>query len=166
MRSWSTFNHKNSWNDLQNKPSILTDNQVNWNEILNKPTGQVKAIVNFGNGLDSINFLASSVGGDSGQISGYSFYTTFSNYPDTIVRRSADIWSGFDYIWGSEYLAFGVGKWGGNDLANVTDEKMRLSFDGTLHASNFRAISIPNTSSGLTTGNFYRDLNGFVKVVI
>jgi hypothetical protein len=37
-RSWSTFKPKNSWNSLQNKPAILSDNQISWNEIINKPT--------------------------------------------------------------------------------------------------------------------------------
>jgi hypothetical protein len=34
MRSWSTFNHKNSWNDLQNKPEriefLATNIPGNW----------------------------------------------------------------------------------------------------------------------------------------
>lgn len=37
MRSWTTFNRKNSWNNLQNKPAILSDNQISWNEIQNLP---------------------------------------------------------------------------------------------------------------------------------
>jgi hypothetical protein len=37
MRSWSTFSKKNSWNNLQNKPAILLDNQISWDEIQNKP---------------------------------------------------------------------------------------------------------------------------------
>jgi hypothetical protein len=34
MRSWSTFKQPNSWNSLQNKPAILSDNQISWDEIV------------------------------------------------------------------------------------------------------------------------------------
>jgi len=40
MRSWTTFRQTqspNSWDNLQNKPAILSDNQISWNEIQNKP---------------------------------------------------------------------------------------------------------------------------------
>lgn len=37
-RSWTTFVKKNSWNSLQNKPAILSDNQISFSEIINKPT--------------------------------------------------------------------------------------------------------------------------------
>jgi hypothetical protein len=45
MRSWTTFktansNSNNSWDNLQNKPAILSDNQINWNEIEDKPIKQ------------------------------------------------------------------------------------------------------------------------------
>jgi hypothetical protein len=168
MRSWSTFKQPNNWNSLQNKPTILADNLISWGEIQGKPTGKVQAVVSFGDGLESINFMADSGSGTNGSKAGISFFSTFSNYPnDRFKRRSADIWSGFDSIWGSEFLAFGVGKSGiPNDLMRVTDEKMRLSWDGTLTASRIKLTSIPTDIIGLTTGTFYRDINGFVKVVI
>lgn len=37
MRSWSTFKVRAKWGDIQNKPSVLVDNQIDWNEIQNKP---------------------------------------------------------------------------------------------------------------------------------
>jgi len=40
MRSWTTFRQTqspNSWDNLQNKPAILSDNQISWNEVQNKP---------------------------------------------------------------------------------------------------------------------------------
>lgn len=37
-RSWTTFVKKNSWNSLQNKPAILSDDQISFSEIINKPT--------------------------------------------------------------------------------------------------------------------------------
>ena len=40
MRSWTTFRQTqspNSWDNLQNKPAILSDNQISWDEIQNKP---------------------------------------------------------------------------------------------------------------------------------
>ncbi len=40
MRSWSTYKPvgQNSWINLQDKPAILSDNQINWGEIQGKPT--------------------------------------------------------------------------------------------------------------------------------
>ncbi|MGL4499585.1 MAG: hypothetical protein ACRC78_10305 [Planktothrix sp.] len=50
MRSWSTFQKQNSWNNLQNKPAIFADNQIHWSEIQGIP--------------ERINFLATNIPGN------------------------------------------------------------------------------------------------------
>ncbi|MGL4497552.1 MAG: hypothetical protein ACRC78_11635 [Planktothrix sp.] len=50
MRSWNTFQKQNSWNNLQNKPAILADNQIHWSEIQGIP--------------ERINFLATNIPGN------------------------------------------------------------------------------------------------------
>ena len=80
-------------------------------------------------------FSANSNGLGQGELAGYSFRTTFTNTPaDNGIRRSADIWSGFNGgAWGKEFLAFGVGNNGApNDAVNMTSEKMRIDSAGNL----------------------------------
>jgi len=73
------------------------------------------------------------VGGSSSNVSTLQLFSTFGNYPaDTGARYSARITSGFQDsstgIWGSEYLAFGVGNNGSaNDAQNDPLEKVRIT---------------------------------------
>ena len=95
------------------------------------PTAKLTSVANFSNG-SSVNFNAVPLATAQGQISGYSFRSTFIGTADNGARRSADITSGFATgAWGTEYLAFGVGNNGAaNDTALVTSEKMRITNAG------------------------------------
>jgi hypothetical protein len=60
------------------------------------------------------------------------FWSTFDNYPgDTTARRVARIQAGFEGgVWGTEFLAIGVG--GAGDAANPPAEWMRITASGNV----------------------------------
>lgn len=92
-----------------------------------------KAVIEGGVAGTQGSTLALKTGnGTSSQVADLAFYSTFYNYPaDTTQRRSADITSGFSTgIWGTEYLAFGVG--GAGDPTNLTTERMRITASGNV----------------------------------
>ena len=95
------------------------------------PPSKVTSMETFGDGF-SASFLAKAPSGGQGRRGGYSFSSTFENTGDNVSRRSADIYSGFNGgAWGSEYLAFGVGKGGAsNDAGAATTEHMRIDGAG------------------------------------
>jgi hypothetical protein len=77
--------------------------------------------------------------GSSSRVADITFFSTFYNFPsDTGQRRTADITAGFSSgVWGTEYMAFGVGRGGAdNDGQNVTLEKMRISSAGYVGINN------------------------------
>jgi hypothetical protein len=88
------------------------------------------------------------IGGSSSNVSTLQLFSTFGNYPsDTDPRYSARITSGFQDsstgIWGSEYLAFGVGNNGSaNDAQNDPLEKVRITSTGR--------VGIGKTNPGYT----------------
>lgn len=120
MRSWSTFK-TNSWDSVQNKPAILSDNQISWNELQNKPA--------------NLTFLAENQPGNWQPWIMSSYYGNYLEWmplttapnPWTMVQR------------------------GGN---------------GNITATSFRASAMASVPDGLSAGSFYRDSNGFVKVVM
>ena len=121
--------------------------------------GTVTCYSDFGSGALSRNYTARPPGGTNGQTSGYTFYSTFTNFPsDVNPRRSADIWSGYSNgIWGNEYLAFGVG--GSSDAQPITTERMRLTATGNLSVTGqyIEEYAATGTSGAVTidldTGN-------------
>ena len=76
----------------------------------------------------------STPGVRQGETNSLSLYSTFNGTGDNTPRRTADILAGFDkFIWGSEYLALGVGVNGAyNDGGNVTSEKLRIQANGNV----------------------------------
>jgi hypothetical protein len=96
--------------------------------------GRVTSTVNFGNGPTASNFTAQALGTAQGQLAGYSFRPTFQGTSDNGPRRAADISSGFNgSTWGTEFLAFGVGRGGAaNDAADATIERLRITGAGNV----------------------------------
>jgi hypothetical protein len=119
--------------------------------------GLLTSTGNFGNGT-SVNFVATPLQTAQGQISGYSFRSTFQGTADNGARRSADIWSGYNAgNWGTEYLSFGVGIGGQNDGATQTTERMRITGAGNVGIGNTAPASkltvagvIQSTTGGVT----------------
>ena len=72
-----------------------------------------------------------------GEVSALTFYSTFATGADVGPRRSADITSGYSTgTWGNEYLSFNVGTGGGNDNANTTFERVRITGSGNVGIGN------------------------------
>ena len=91
-----------------------------------------------------------------GRTGNFSFYGTHGVGNIYTPYRSADIWSGFDNgIWGTEYIAWGVGvgESGANDAGARTTERMRLTRNGLVCTGD---ISI-TSDERLKTG--WRDLD-------
>lgn len=122
------------------------------------PSAKVSSVINFGNGT-SANFNAIALGTAQGQIAGYSFRSTFVGTGDSGPRRSADIWSGYTANWGSEYLAFGVGIGGQNDVATQTTERMRINGAGLVTIPN-----ILNLSDSITNDRTELRFNGGLSI--
>ena len=122
------------------------------------PYGKVTSYTNFGNN-HATNYAARALGTAAGQLAGYTFHSTFQNIPgDTGPRRSADIWSGYNgSAWGTEFLAFGVGKGGAaNDVGDMTNERMRIDGAGNLlvgmtSSNGYQKVSWSGSNSGDTS---------------
>jgi len=100
----------------------------------NSPVGPLSLDVN-GKG----RFIGNAENGNGGyalsvwatgasQNTGISFYPTFDNFPsDTGPRRAVDLIAGFDGgTWETQYFAIHVGGSGGNDVQNITTERLRI----------------------------------------
>ena len=121
------------------------------------PQGKIDSLVNFGT-LPNVNFVATSESSAQGLVAGYSFRSTFQNTADNGVRRSADIWSGFNGgAWATEYLAFGVGiGTGGNDGGIRTTERMRIDGSGNVGIGTISPNSRLNVAySSTSTSGYY-----------
>ncbi|HBK22863.1 MAG TPA: hypothetical protein DDZ60_10285 [Planktothrix sp. UBA10369] len=129
MRSWTTFRQTqspNSWDNLQNKPAILSDNQISWNEITNIP-------------INISNFLSRATTPKG----------KFNDYLLGVYQSSTEI----TYKWQSL-----------NSNVSAYSVALRDS-SGNLKANNFVAQTMPISPTGLSVGTFYKDSNGFVKIV-
>jgi hypothetical protein len=67
-----------------------------------------------------------------GRVSQQTNWATFIGTADLGARRCTDIKSGFTGTWGTEYLAFHVGRGGQNDAALETLERMRIRGNGNV----------------------------------
>jgi hypothetical protein len=89
-------------------------------------------------GTPNITASFQPLGGSVSNVSTLRMYSTFGNFPtDTGPRYSARITSGFQDlstgIWGSEYLAFGVGNNGSANDAQIDPlEKIRITCNGNV----------------------------------
>jgi hypothetical protein len=115
--------------------------------------GKLSSIQNFGNGATATSFTACALGTAQGQLAGYSFRPTFVGGTDNGPRRAADIWSGFSTAaWGTEFLAFGVGRGGaGNDASNATIERMRIDGAGNVLVTGGGGLGYGVGSGGAVT---------------
>jgi hypothetical protein len=126
----------------------------------NSPVGPLSLDVN-GKG----RFIGNAENGNGGyalsvwatgasQNTGISFYPTFDNFPsDTGPRRAVDLIAGFDGgTWETQYFAIHVGGSGGNDVQNITTERLRIINTGE--------VGIGRTP---TTG-YSLDINGKARV--
>jgi len=91
-----------------------------------------KAVIEGGSAETLGSSLALKTGsGTTSKSADLAFYSTFYNNADTGQRRTADITAGFSTgVWGTEYLAFGVGSSG--DSAYVASEKLRINSNGKI----------------------------------
>lgn len=89
---------------------------------------QIRAETDFGDGgLSQVKLMPPA--GANGSRGGAAFHATFGSSADTVPRRAADIWAGYDGgVWGTEFLSIGVG--GATDSANVTTERVRVTASG------------------------------------
>jgi hypothetical protein len=115
--------------------------------------GKLSSIQNFGNGATATSFTASALGTAQGQLAGYSFRPTFVGGVDNGPRRAADIWSGFSTLaWGTEFLAFGVGRNGAaNDASDATIERMRIDGAGNVLVTGGGGLGYGAGSGGAVT---------------
>jgi len=121
-----------------------------------------QAVIEGGVAGQSTSSLALKTGsGASSKVSDLSFYGTFvSPTSDTGQRRMSDITSGFSTgSWGTEYIAFHIGKSvsSGNDNQDLTDERVRMNKYGIRVAgvSNNPVNPDWDIASAITTsGNF------------
>lgn len=149
-----------SWGNLQNKPAILSDNQISWDEVFNNP-------------LRSLN------GGLINLSLGSAFNSAF--LPSAIeIPTHPDYDGGYPYHTGVALACGGMSAWGDAKLkiyvSNSWGQYMEtpclnvgnyvLESSGTIKGVNFQATNLTTAPDGLSTGTFYRDANGFVKVVM
>ena len=93
------------------------------------------AIQGGGIGDSNSNLALLTDGAAQGELAGLSLYGTFENtVGDNAPRRTADIAAGFEGgNWGTEYLAFHVGRGGSaNDGRLLTTERVRIDGSGNL----------------------------------
>jgi hypothetical protein len=130
---------------------------------VNPGIGGVVSVGTYTTGGFSSNFTAVPPGTTSSQVTGYSFWGTFFNYPlDIGIRRVADITAGFGPTnggtWGAEYLAISVGNNGGaNDGGFKTSEKVRINSAGSVLIGTTATISgalLTVNGAGYVAGNF------------
>lgn len=125
--------------------------------------GRTTSYENFGNSYVT-NFTARAWGNGQGQLTGYTFMPTFQGTLDNGPRRAADIWSGFNAgAWGTEYLAFGVGRDGAaNDTGNVTIERMRITNTGANIIGTLNVSGNTTITTARLTGNLVFPSNNSV----
>ena len=116
-----------------------------------------KAVIEGGSAGTHSSSLKLSTGGSANSLaSDLAFYGTFvTPTADKTPRRTADITSGFSTAnWGSEYLAFGVGRGGAtNDAANLTTECMRIDGYGRVTINTIPSFHARTNYSSPTSVN-------------
>lgn len=142
-RSWTTFIKKNSWNSLQNKPTILSDDQISFSEIINKPTTLsgygITDAQPLGNELTALQALVDTTGFLRKTGNGSYEIDTKSYLPSTGGTVSGDLNIG--------------GAFFANKLIGAWNQGIYLGSSDTLNYSP-SAIEIPtNTAYGGVYGN-------------
>lgn len=154
-----------TWDNLNNKPAILSDNQIAWSEVQNKPNIFPPAIqlesgkINVSLGNNQNTLLSPS----AIEIPSDNTYGGFYDLHSGVRLTCGDHWG-----WTSQkfkvYIASNWDEY--NSPPCLIASNSTLEIPGIFRGENVQAVAIPNNPSGLSTGTFYRDSNGFVKVVI
>lgn len=152
MRSWTTFKRPLKWGGIIDKPSILADNQIDWEEVQNKPTvfppdlETYNGATSFGQAIGSLVTGTASGRLERGWLNGH--YTIF-------LDNNGDSDS-FAVVSRQNYSA---------NSPNPDFLALRLFSHGYLQIGRGIIANLPTSSIGLPANYFYRDSNGFVKIV-
>lgn len=134
------------WDSLQNKPAILSDNQISWSEIQNKPSTFPPASPAIFTGSASAPITLSAL-------------NPGIRFTETDATTNNKDWF---LVVASELFQIQAR----DENFNHINSPLVIDRFGELRVSKIRANTLPTNFSGLASGSFYRDSNGFVKVVI
>lgn len=146
MRTWNTLlMAPPQWGKIQGIPSDFADGRIDWNEVANKPE-------------------------------------TFTPHPDPLIKEATFAAIEFDGSAGVNYLDFHVrgseerADYDGRIICFFHDNTIPSSTESGLASIQFHALnlgftgniylnSLPSTPVGLSTGQVWRDSNGFLRIV-
>lgn len=155
-----------TWNNLANKPAVLSDNQISWDELINKPSSFAPS--------DHVHStsLAGALSAET-----YGAGTTFGAAVVALVPGSAggrlerSTQNGHYVIFldsndsGDSFAI--VSRLGSVGTAGNPPDFLALQVtrDGVVICKNRIISPLPVFSNNLQVGSFYRDTNNFVKIV-
>lgn len=157
------------WGRIPAKPAILTDNQISWDEIQGDLL--LNSIAIGGNPAQQTHISSGRMG------FGSEFNLNFS--PTAIEIPTNNIYGGYHDnhtgarlcvgdMWGWGSAAFKIyisSNWGEyNTIPCLSAGNQMLEIPGYFKGTGIE-INLPTSLNGLPSGRFYRDSNGFVKVV-
>lgn len=155
MQQWNTFqSEETTWNNLQNKPTILSDNQVTWLEIQNKPATYPPTPKTYNAATDALgaaiaNLISGSAFGrfDQSTVNGHFVFYIDSNDRDD---------------------CFGiVAKTAVTSVSNLLPDILIAKFARDYILLNRSEIRMPNIPVSIpnNSGQLWRDSNGFLRIV-
>lgn len=177
-RTWSTFNTPPQWGKIQGIPSDFSDGKIDWAEVQNKPSTFAPASHNH-DVLASTTFVQSGAGnqvtGGTSQadntaksftVSGLNYSNSAPKYSmisgqSTNTENTVQIGGGWSVLASAQRIEFWVT---GTYNALIGTRVGYITNDGLI-INKILATNLPSSSNGLPAGSFWRDSNGFLKVV-
>ena len=178
-RTWSTLpTTPPQWGKMTGIPADFSDGKIDWNEVANKP-GSFTPTSHNHDILASTTFVQNGAGnqitgattqsdntGKAFTITGLNYSNTAPKYAivsgqSTNTENTVQIGGGWSVLASSQRIEFWIGSYnalgGGSRIGYINNDGLIIN--------KILATSLPSSSTGLPSGSFWRDSNGFVRAV-